>query len=43
MVLVVMTKVCDATSRVMTEAGGGASRTMKVCRATESNLINSIR
>ena len=27
----------------MTEVGGGASRTMKVCGTTESILINSIR
>ena len=32
-----------ATSRMMTEVGGGASCTMKVCGATGSILINSIR
>ena len=38
----VTTKVYDVTSRMMTEVGGGASSTMKVCGATESILINSI-
>ena len=32
--------VFGATSRMMTEVGGGASRTMKLCGATESILIN---
>ena len=32
-----------ATSRMMTEVGGGASCTMKVCGATENISINSIR
>ena len=35
--------VFRATSRMMTEVGGVASCTMKVCGATESILINSIR
>ena len=38
----VMTKVYHATSRLMMEVGGGASRTMKVCGATESiSIANS--
>ena len=37
----VMMKVYDATRRMMTEVGGGASRTMKVCGATESIVIVS--
>ena len=36
----VMTKVYDSTNRIITEVGGGASCMMKVCRATESILIN---
>ena len=35
----VMTKVYDATSRMMMEVAEGASRMMKVCVATESILI----
>ena len=38
-----MTKMYGATSHVMTEVGGTASRTMKVCGATKSTLSNSIR
>ena len=38
-----MTKVYDATSCMKTKVVRGASRTMKVCGATESILINSIR
>ena len=34
--------VYDATRHKMTEVGGGASRMMKVCGASESILINSI-
>ena len=36
----VMTEVYGA---IMTEVGGGTSRKMKVCGATESILSNSVR
>ena len=35
--------ICGGTSRVMMEVDRRASRTMKVCGATESIWINSIR
>ena len=34
-----MANVYDDISHMMTEVGGGASRMMKVCGATESILI----
>ena len=41
--MMILMKVCGSTNCVMTEVGGGTSRTMKVVEDTGSTLSNSIR